>query len=362
MKNYMKIAKISLVIVLFFGAIFSKAENHESHGHGEAEEFNATEMINHHISDAHDFHIIGDVSLALPVILWVDGELITFSSSQFKHTDDGSQLVEVKGKSFAKVHEKIYLMEEGQSVIAFDEEHHPTNAHKVLLDFSITKNVFSMLMSAVFILLIFFSVARTYKKRGTAAPRGFQNFIETLIVFVRDEIALPNIGQKKLDRFLPYLLTLFFFIWINNLIGLIPFFPFSANLTGNIAFTVTLALCTLFVTNLNGNKHYWGHILWMPGVPLPLKPVMAVLELVGVFSKPFALTIRLFANITAGHIIILALYSIIFSKGAGWFGLSGPIALFMNVLELLVAFLQAYVFTLLTALFIGQAVEEHEHH
>lgn len=364
MKNYKIIAKNFLVIVLLFSAFVANASHHEEeHGHAEEkkDDFNPTEMIMHHIKDAHEFHVAGDFSVALPIILWVDGGLVTFSSSEFKHSDDGSISVKIGEQSFAKIHEKIYLLDKGEDKVIIDHEtHHPENAHEILLDFSITKNIFSMFMSAILLLVIFMSLGRKYKKRGIAAPKGSQTLFEALILFVKDDIAKPNIGEKKHTRYMPYLLTVFFFIWINNLIGLIPFFPFSANLTGNIGFTLTLALITFLITQFSGNKHYWGHILWMPGVPVPMKIIMAPIELVGILTKPIALMIRLFANITAGHIIILSLFSIIFIfKDATWASLSAPLALFMNVLELLVAFLQAYVFTLLSALFIGQAVEDH---
>jgi F-type H+-transporting ATPase subunit a len=179
---------------------------------------------------------------------------------------------------------------------------------------------------------------------------------------VRDDIAKANIDHHKYNKYVPYLLTVFFFIWLNNMLGLIPFLPGGANLTGNISVTLFLAVCTLLVTVFSGNKNYWGHIFWMPGVPVPMKFVMMPIELVGILTKPFALMIRLFANITAGHIIVLALVSIIFiNKNVAWGGLSVPMALFISILELLVAFLQAFLFSMLSALFIGAAVEEAHH-
>lgn len=341
-------------------------ENTEAHaekGHGEEKEkFDAVKMIMHHISDAHEFHVAGDVTVPLPVILYTDKGLVTFMSSEFDHDDHGHKVVEKNGQRFIKNHEHIYFAADNSdahgSYVTLAEDGSVTNVAP--LDFSITKNVFSMMMSAVLLLIIFLSVASAYKKKGvTSAPSGFQNLMETLIIFVRDEIVKPNITESKADKFVPYLLTVFFFIWINNMIGLVPFFPFSSNLTGNIAFTLTMAVCTMIITNFNGNKNYWGHIFWMPGVPKVMMIILAPIELIGVFTKPFALMVRLFANITAGHIIILSLISVIFSMGVAWASLSGPLTLFMNVLELLVAFLQAYVFTLLSALFIGQAVDDH---
>jgi ATP synthase subunit 6 len=187
--------------------------------------------------------------------------------------------------------------------------------------------------------------------------------MEPLVLFVRDDIAVPNIGAKKADKFLPYLLTIFFFIWVNNLLGLIPFFPGSANMSGNIAFTFTLAMLTFIITNVNGNKAYWKHVFATPGVPLWLSPIMIPVELMGLIAKPVALFIRLFANITAGHIIILSLVSLIFIfKTIAIAPVSVAFVLFMNVLELFVAALQAYIFTLLSSLFIGAAVADHDHH
>lgn len=336
------------------------AEN--SHTSEESEGFNPVPVIMHHISDAHEWHFFGDVTVPLPIILWTDNGLVTFMSSEFHHNDDGSHVVEKNNLKFIKNHEKIYQLKEGEIVAIFDEAHHITNAIKPI-DISITKNVFAMLFSVLIILLVFFKVASFYKKNPNKAPKGIAAFMEPLIIFVRDEIALINIGEKKHRKFVPYLLTAFFFIWFNNLLGLIPWIPGGANVTGNIAVTLVLAFFTLIITNINGNKAYWGHIFWMPGAPWPVKLLLAPIELVGVLTKPFALMIRLFANITAGHIVVLSLLSLIFIfKNIGMSAVSVPFALFISVLELLVAFLQAYVFTMLSALFIGTAVAEHEHH
>jgi len=209
-------------------------------------------------------------------------------------------------------------------------------------------------------IVIMFSTANYYKKNGAVAPKGIAKFIEPLIVFVRDDVAKANIGEHKYKKYVPYLLTIFFFIWISNLTGLIPLL--GSNLTGNISVTLFLAVCTLIVTVVSGNGNYWKHIFATPGVPVALLPIMIPIELVGILTKPFALMVRLFANITAGHIIILALVSIIFiNQSAAWGALSVPMALFISVLELLVAFLQAYLFAMLSALFIGAAVEEAHH-
>ena len=217
-----------------------------------------------------------------------------------------------------------------------------------------------MMVAAAIGLCLFISLAWSYRISGISEPRGIQGFLEPIILFVKDDIAIPNMGEEKHERFLPYLLTVFFFILINNLLGLIPFFPFGANVTGNIAVTLVLAFFTFVVTQFSGNRQYWRHVFATPGVPFWLLPVMMVVEMIGLIAKPFALMVRLFANITAGHIIILGLISIIFIFKTLWV-LPGAalFVLFMYCLELLVAFLQAYVFTLLSALFIGIAVEEH---
>ena len=320
----------------------------------------------HHIADAHEFHAWGDhengFTMPLPVILWTDNGLVSFLSSEFHHTDDGSVVVERNGVRLVKYHEKIYYASEEpndhHAYIEYGEDHASVLNAKPL-DFSITKNVFSMLMSVVFIFLIFGSTARSYKK--SLVPKGIAGFIEPLVLFVRDDIVRPNLGEDRYKKYLPYLLTLFFFIWVNNLIGLIPFFPFSANLTGNIAVTLALAFITFLVTNFSANGGYWKHI-FMPPVPVWLWPILVPVEIVGVLSKPFSLMIRLFANITAGHIIILSLTSLIFLfETLAVAPVSVLFVLFMNFIELLVAALQAYIFTLLTALFIGLASPA-EHH
>jgi F-type H+-transporting ATPase subunit a len=346
--------------------VHQDADHHADAGHGEESEgFDITGTVMHHISDAHEFHAWGDhengFTLPLPVILWTDNGLVAFMSSEFHHDDAGHHVVEMTGQRFVKYHEKIYFASETQNEhggwIEHGDGHSVANARP--LDFSITKNVFSMLMSVLIIFLIFGSTARKYKK--SLVPKGIAGFIEPLVLFVRDDIARPNIGEHRYKKFLPYLLTLFFFIWVNNLIGLIPFFPFSANLTGNIAVTLTLAFITLIVTNVSANGGYWKHI-FMPPVPMWLWPILVPVEIIGVFSKPFALMIRLFANITAGHIIILSLTSLIFLfESLAVSPVSVLFVLFMNFIELLVAALQAYIFTLLTALFIGLAYPE-EHH
>lgn len=330
----------------------------------EDEKFNPKEMILHHVKDAHEFHFWDwkgkPVSLSLPIILWTDNGLTTFSSSQFHHDDNGQVIVENNGGKFVKLHEKIYQLDANATSVAFDEEHHPINAHKPL-NFSITRNVFMMWVSVIVLLLIFLTTARSYKKSKDGVPTGIAGFIEPLIVFVRDEIGKPMIGEHKYKRYMPYLLTIFFFIWINNIFGLIPILN-GANLSGNIAFTCTLAVFTFIITTLSGNSNYWKHIFWMPGVPVPMKIFLMPIEIIGMFVKPISLMIRLFANITAGHVIILALMSLIFVfKSVAIAPVSVAFSLFITVIEIIVTAIQAYIFTILSALYFGMATEE-EHH
>lgn len=340
-----------------------ETKNHEEAAKVKSGEstFNPVPVIMHHIADAHDWHFWGEgeksVSIPLPVILWDNNGLNVFMSSKFHHNE---KVVESNGNYYLNFHEKIYKTDaQGSIEPHVDEKGAVHLQNEKPLDFSITKNVASMLLSFVLLILIFSAVASSYKK-GNLVPKGIASFIEPIILFVRDEVAIPNIGKKKYAKYMPYLLTLFFFIWINNLLGLLPG---AANVTGNIAVTFVLALIALIVINFSGNKDYWGHMLWMPGVPVPVKIILAPIELVGIITKPFALMIRLFANITAGHIIIMSLISLIFifqteAMSAG----SIPLALFIYCLELLVAALQAFVFTMLVSLFIGTAVAEHDHH
>ncbi len=328
------------------------------------EKFDAKEMIMHHVKDAHEFHIIDindkPVSISLPIILITNNGLVTFMSSEFHHDDTGHHVVEKDGMKFVKLHEKIYQLNEDANSVAFDEEHHPTNASSPW-DLSITRNVFMMWVSVLVLLLIFVTAARTYKKSEGNVPTGIAGFVEPLIVFVRDEIARPMIGEHKYKKYMPYLLTIFFFIWINNIFGLIPILN-GANLSGNIAFTMVLALFTFVITTFSGNKNYWKHIFWMPGVPVPMKLFLMPIELIGIFTKPISLMIRLFANITAGHIIILALMSLIFIFESVLIApVSVAFSLFITVIEIVVTAIQAYIFTILSALYFGMATEE-EHH
>ena len=308
-------------------------------------QLNPGEMIMNHIKDSHEWHFATygstHITLPLPVILYSNKSLHIFSSSRFHNESHNYQ-------GFI-LDEGVILQENGAAVY----------------DFSITKNVASMFISIVIMLVIFVSVARRYKKNTNKAPKGLQSLIEPIIVFIKDEVAIPMLGNKY-HIFLPYLLTAFFFIWINNMMGLLPG---SANVTGNISVTITLALMTALIVNLKGNKHYWRHIFAPPGVPIALVPLLALIEFLGIFIKPFALMIRLFANITAGHVIILSIIGLIFifSQTSVYIGLgvsvlSVAFAIFLYLLELLVAVLQAYIFTILSALFIGDAIAGSEEH
>jgi F-type H+-transporting ATPase subunit a len=323
--------------------------------------FDPKAMILHHVKDAHEFHLWdwrgSPISLSLPIILWTDNGLTSFSSSRFHHDDEGQTIVESNGRSFVKLHEKIYQLDAGAFSISYDSEHHPINAHKPV-DLSITRNVFMMWVSVALLLLIFLTTARNYKNSKDGVPKGIAGFMEPLIIFVRDEIGKPMIGEHKYKKYMPYLLTIFFFIWINNIFGLIPILN-GANLSGNIAFTFTLAVFTFIITTFSGNKNYWKHIFWMPGVPVPMKIFLMPIEIIGMFVKPISLMIRLFANITAGHVIILALMSLIFVfKTAAIAPVSVAFSLFITVIEIIVTAIQAYIFTILSALYFGMATEE----
>ena len=370
---------LSLIFsVLLIGRLFASVQEHtmpvtasdtvveqpgKTEGHAEGK-FNAGEMIMEHVVDNHEWHVaeIGSLNLTipLPIILLYNGKLYTFCSSRF-HNETQSYLgfkLEAEGPHKGKI---VRLVTEGAP-----EESFP------VYDFSITKIVLAILMSTVLLILIFVSVARGYTRNRGKAPSGLQSLLEPLIIFIRDDIAKSSIGEKKYEKFMPFLLTVFFFIFFNNLFGLIPFFPGGANVTGNIAVTLVMAVFTFVITTINGNKHYWVDIINTPGVPWWLKlpvPLMPVVEIIGIITKPFVLMIRLFANITAGHIIVLGFISLIFifgemhaAIGYGVSVFSVAFMIFMNLLELLVAFIQAYVFTLLSALYFGLATIEPEHH
>ncbi|GAA0714496.1 F0F1 ATP synthase subunit A [Aquimarina litoralis] len=314
------------------------------------------EFIDHHLQDSHDFTLFSDkesgkhYGFPLPVILWDNG-LKVFSSSKFHH---GETVAEVDGTYYKLYHSKIYKTD-AEGTINYDEDHHATNEKP--LDFSITKNVVSMLLIGLLMFFMFRSLAKSYKKNN-GMPSGVGRFLEPLVLFVRDEIAKPNIGHNY-KKYMSFLLTIFFFIWLLNLLGMTPL---GVNVTGNIAVTFGLALLTFLITNITANKNYWGHIFWMPGVPTFMKVVLAPIELLGVFIKPFSLMIRLYANMTAGHVVIMSIVGMMFLFKS-WIGspLSFGLAFVLSILELLVAALQAYIFTMLSALYFGMANEEAHH-
>lgn len=331
------------------------SEAHEGHeGMTMKEEIKA--HISHHLQDSYDFHLFTDTEtnshygFPLPVIL-IDNGLQIFSSSKFHH---GESVAESNGNYYKLYHGKIYKTDaEGTLTV---EDGHPTNAKP--LDFSITKNVFSIMVLSLLLFLLFKGAANSYKK--SLVPSGSAKFLEPLVIFVRDEIAIPNIGEKHYKKFMSYLLTVFFFIWFVNLFGLTPL---GINITNSISVTFALAIMTFVITQVSGKSEYWKHIFWMPGVPVPMKILLAPIELLGIFIKPFALLIRLYANITAGHVVLMSLIGLMFIFQS-WIGstLSFGLAVSLSLLELLVAALQAYIFTMLTALYFGSAVAEHEHH
>ncbi len=355
-----KYLKISSLIIVLISVFSFSVKASESEGDG----FNPSDMINHHIMDSHEWHfydlrddngVIHPVSMPLPIILW-EGGFHFFMSSKFNH---GKDVVESNGLYFKIAHEHIYITDASGS-LTHNEDGSITNAHP--LDVSITKNVAMLFITATVMLLIFLSVARGYKKNVGKAPSGLQSFFEPIIIYVRDEIVKPNIGPKY-EKFLPYLLTLFFFVWFGNLLGLLPA---AANLTGNIAVTLILAIITFIITLASSKKTYWLHIVDPIGNSMPwaakilLYLILWPIEIIGIFTKPFSLMIRLFANITAGHIIILSILSLTFITQSVAVGVVAAVfASVMNLLELFVALLQAYVFTLLTSMYFGQAVEEH---
>lgn len=375
----MKLAvKLKKQLVLLFFIIFSTlafasggTERKDGKDGGQIDTKEEVEAyIIHHIKDSHDFSLFSYTDGAgvrkhfgfpLPVIVYTSQGLVTFMSSEFHHNDDGHVIVEKDGLKFAKIHSKIYELDAEASTVSFDADHHPTNAHKVL-DFSITKSVVGILFVGLLLLWWFSSLARQYKTKQI--PTGFARVLEPLVIYVRDEIAKPNIGDKHYRRFTGYLLTVFFFIWVLNLLGLTPL---GFNVTGQLAVTACLAIFTLIIYTVSGTKGYWMHMIWMPGVPVLIRPVLAIIELAGAFLiKPFSLLVRLFANISAGHIVVMSLIAIMFtlkdSLGmVGATGLSLVLSFFITLIEVLVAFLQAYIFTMLSALFIGMAVDDHAH-
>lgn len=314
------------------------------------------DFITHHLLDAHSFDIMvtkegKHIGFPLPVIFYDSANgLHTMMSSAFHH---GEEVVESKGGYYKLFHEKIYKTD-ASGTINLDEHQHATN--EKVLDFSITKTVLMVVVTALLMIFIFGGIAKSYK--NSLVPTGAGKILEPLILFIRDDIAKPNIGVKY-QKYMSYLLTIFFFILFLNVFGLLPF---GINVTGNIAITAALAIFTFLITQFTANKNYWQHIFWMPGLPLPMKIVMMPIEIIGMFIKPFALLIRLFANMTAGHIVIMSLIAMIYVFKNVIAGVAFPFLTFvLYLLEILVAFLQAYIFTMLSAVYFGMANEEHHH-
>lgn len=372
-----RLIKIFIVSLVLSPSILLASESHGNEEHGHANEHSTAKeltpeekraensaYVKHHTQDSHDFGIFSDHSTGkhygfpLPVILW-DGGLHVFMSSGFDH---GHEIVESNGNYYMlDSHDgKIYKCDANGVALTTEEKNDKGEveiSRLSPLDLSITKNVLVTILMCVLLFMVFRGVAKSY--RTGLAPTGAAKFFEPIILFIRDEIAIPNIGEKHYKKYMAYLLTIFFFIWFLNLAGMTPL---GINVTGNIAVTFTLAILTFIITNATAGKEYWKHIFWMPGVPVPMKILLAPIEVIGVFVKPFALMIRLYANMLAGHIVLGSLIAVVFffeafaAKGA-FVGLT----FFLNIIELLVALLQAYIFTMLTALYFGAAAAEDHH-
>ncbi len=368
------VAGFSVFSLLFTVSSFSQDQMPETEKSTKQEEkkgFDASEVIFGHVLDAHEFHFLSyegsdgkehEATIPLPVILYSPQRgFSVFMFSKFNHGEtnyDGYDLLNNQKIVAQNLDATKYTNDQ---IVAVDANGNIDPAVKVY-DFSLTRNVVQMIIALTLLVWVMLSIAKRYKKgQGiTSAPKGAQSLLEPVILFVQDDVAKPNLGHKY-QKYLPYLLTIFFFILINNLVGLIPG---TANVTGNIAFTFVLAIISFIVIMFSTKSHYWMHIIWPPGVPFAVKFILIPVEILGIFTKPVALMIRLFANMIAGHIIIICLISLIFifgaiSAGVGW-GFS-PVSIaftiFIYFIELLVAFLQAYIFTALTAVFIGQAFE-----
>ena len=351
---------IILILLIGTGFIQAAEETEKTPEASQSEGFNAGKFVIEHVSDAFEWHIATfgetEISIPLPIILHSsDKGWSFFMSSNFHHGKEtyNGYRIEHEGKNEGKI---VEVNEQGEVI-------------DLPIDLSITKAVAGIFVSVIILLLIFLNIAKSAKKRVNKAPAGMQNLFEPVILFVRDDIAKPAIGEKRFEKFMPFLLSVFFFILINNLLGLVPIFPFGANVTGNIAVTMVLAVFTFFITTFNTNKHYWKEI-YNPDVPWWLKfpiPLMPIVELTGVITKPFVLMIRLFANMLAGHLIVTVFVGLIFifgksfgvEAGLGISVVSVAFSVFMLLLDLLVSFVQAYVFTFLSAMYFGMASPDH---
>lgn len=364
--------KTFLINLLFVTSLFIStsvfADTKESEdGAGEKDlKTEINEYIEHHLKDSHDFSLfsydskdgeIHHVGFPLPIILWDNG-LKVFFSSKFHH---GETVAEVDGNYYKLYHSKIYKTD-ATGTIDYDEKHHATNVKPV--DFSITKGVVMIFITGLLMFLLFRGLAKSYAKNGSI-PKGIGRFFEPIVLYIRDDIAIANIGEKHYKKYMPFLLTVFFFIWFLNMFGLTPF---GVNVTGNISVTVALAIVTFLLTNLTGTKDYWMHLFdplgdTMPWYgKLPLYIILIPIEILGIFIKPFSLLIRLYANMQAGHIVVMSLIGLMFIFKS-WIGspLSFGLAFAISLIEILVALLQAYIFTMLSALYFGFASEEHDH-
>jgi F-type H+-transporting ATPase subunit a len=352
--------------VTFMIPLHSLANTTENTGakdvHTQIKELEIGDMIMDHIVDSYEWHLFTykghSYAIYLPVILYDQGHWMVFSSRHLYHHNG-----HYKG---------YYIAEAGSNVGKLVRKDAQDKEVLPQWDLSITKTIFAIFINAFLVVLIFLSIARSYKKREGKAPKGLQSLVEPLILFIRDDVAKASIGEEKFERYVPYLMTLFFFILFSNLFGIFPFFPGGANVTGNIAVTGVMAFFTFVITTVSGNKHYWTDIFNTPGVPWWLKvpvPLMPFVEVLGIFTKPFVLAVRLFANMVSGHIVLAGFISLIFIFGKMSVGLgygvsvfSMAFAIFLDLLEVLVAFIQAYVFVLLSALYFGMATEVPEHH
>ena len=325
--------KFLFVLLICFSSNFLVLSADKAEGEG----FNMGEMIMHHVLDDYQYEIMHGWVIPLPVILYTEKNgLVIFSSSNL--FDDDHIPLEEGYNGFKYYHGKLKPIDQDASYV----------------DLSITKNVAFLILTATLMILVFLFVAKGYSKKNSA-PKGIQALFEPVIIFVRDDIVKPNIGENY-EKYLPYMLTLFFFIFFGNVLGLMPG---AANLTGNIAVTLSLALFTFLITNFSGNKHYWKHIFWTPGIPIIMRVIILPIELIGVFSKPISLMIRLFAAITAGHIVLLSFIGLIFIFQSFFVGvMSALFVVGLNLVELMVAGIQAYVFTMFSSVYIGLATED----
>jgi len=354
-----RLYKILVILILLIAACGQYSYATGSHNDAEPhEELNVREFILEHVSDSYIWHItkIGETEIAiyLPVILHSNstGWHVFMASAFHENASHDGFTIAAEGNYKGKI---VEINSAGEEVRPFD--------------ISITKNTFSLLFSSLLLIVVIMGVARSYKKDPLESRGGFVGFMEMFIMNINDDVIKPCIG-KGYQKYAPYLLTVFFFIFINNVLGLIPLFPGGANVTGNIAITLVLSVITFFIVNFSGTKEYWREILW-PDVPLWLKaplPLMPLIEIVGVFTKPFALMIRLFANMLAGHSIVLGLTCLVFvtvkmgpAMNTSMTALSFLFSVFIGFVEILVAYIQAYIFTMLSAVFIGLARVEPHH-